>query len=80
MCLAMPGQVLSIDGDDELTRQGRVSFAGIVKLVNLAYTPEAMVGDYVLIHAGVAIATVDEAEAQRTLAYLSELGLEEEMT
>ena len=77
MCLAVPGQILSIEGEDELTRQGRVRFGGIVKLVNLAYVPEAVLGDYVLVHAGFAITTVDEAEALRTLRYLSEIEPEE---
>jgi hydrogenase expression/formation protein HypC len=72
MCLAIPGQILSIEGDDPLTRQGRVAFAGIVKRVNLAYVPETVVGDYVLVHAGFAIARVDEVEALKTLAYLAE--------
>ena len=72
MCLAVPGQVLSIEGDDPLTRQGRVGFGGIVKRANLAYVPEARVGEYVLVHAGFAIAVLDEAEARRTLAYLAE--------
>jgi hydrogenase expression/formation protein HypC len=73
MCLAVPGQLLSIEGDDELTRQGRVAFGGIIKQVNLAYVPEAVIGDYVLVHAGFAIATIDAAEAQRTLRYLAEM-------
>ncbi len=77
MCLAVPGQVLGIEGADPLMRQGRVTFAGIVKLVNLAYTPEAAVGDYVLVHAGVAIGIVDEEEALKTLRYLSETEPEE---
>jgi hydrogenase expression/formation protein HypC len=77
MCLAVPGQVLSIEGEDALTRQGRVAFGGIVKRVNLAYVPEAMVGDYVLVHAGFAITTIDAEEASRTLAYLAEIDLEE---
>jgi hydrogenase expression/formation protein HypC len=72
MCLAVPGQLLSIEGDDPLTRQGRVAFAGIVKQANLAYVPEAKLGDYVLVHAGFAITVIDEAEAKRTLAYLAE--------
>jgi hydrogenase expression/formation protein HypC len=71
MCLAVPGQILGIEGDDPLVRQGRVSFAGIVKQANLAYVPEAKCGDYVLVHAGFAIAVVDEAEALRTLAYIA---------
>ncbi len=77
MCLAIPGELLTVAGEDPLTRQGRVSFAGIVKMVNLAYAPEAKIGDYVLVHAGFAIAIVDEAAAQRTLAYLAQAGPEE---
>ena len=42
MCLAVPGQMLSIEGDDELTRQGRVAFGGVVKVGSLAYVPEAL--------------------------------------
>lgn len=72
MCLAVPGQLLSIEGDDPLTRQGRVAFAGIVKQANLAYVPEAKAGDYVLVHAGFAITVIDETEATKTLAYLAE--------
>jgi hydrogenase expression/formation protein HypC len=77
MCLAVPGKLLSIEGDDPLTREGRVAFAGIVKPVNLAYVPEAKLGDYVLVHAGFAITVIDEAEAMKTLAYLAEFEPEE---
>lgn len=73
MCLAVPGQILTADGDDPLMRQGRVDFGGIVKVVNLAYVPEAMPGHYVLVHAGFAIAVIDEAEALKTLASLESL-------
>lgn len=74
MCLAVPGRLLDIDGDDPLLRAGRVDFSGIVKQVNLAYVPEAVVGDYVMVHVGFAIAKVDEEEATRVLAYLAEMG------
>jgi hydrogenase expression/formation protein HypC len=77
MCLAIPGELQSIEGDDKLTRQGRVAFGGIVKRVNLAYVPEAMIGDYVLVHAGFAITTIDAAEAQRTLRDLADVPLED---
>jgi hydrogenase expression/formation protein HypC len=77
MCLAVPGKLLSIEGDDPLTRQGRIAFAGIVKPANLAYVPEAKPGDYVLVHAGFAITVIDEVEAMKTLAYLAELEPEE---
>lgn len=73
MCLAIPGQILSISGDDPLTRTGRVSFGGIVKEVNLAYTPEAQVGDYVIVHVGFAISIVDEKEAQEVFEYLKQM-------
>lgn len=61
----------SIDGGDKLTRQGRVAFAGLIRQTNLAYVPEAVTGDYVLVHAGFAITVIDEAEAIKTLAYLA---------
>ncbi len=52
----------------------RVSFAGVIKEASLAYTPEAQPGDYVLVHAGFALNTIDEAEAERTLELLREMG------
>jgi hydrogenase expression/formation protein HypC len=74
MCLAIPGRILSIAGDDPLMRTGRISFGGIVKEVNLAYTPEAGVGDYVIVHVGFAISTLDQTEAHRVFDYLREMG------
>lgn len=73
MCLAVPGRILTETTDDPLTRVGRVSFGGIVKEVNLAYVPEARVGDYVMVHVGFAISTVDEQEAQRVFEYLDQM-------
>ena len=73
MCLAIPGKIVSIQGEDVL-RCGGVSFGGIVKNVNLAYVPEANVGDYVIVHVGFAISVVDEAEAMSTFKYLQEMG------
>ncbi|QSA97319.1 HypC/HybG/HupF family hydrogenase formation chaperone [Methylococcus sp. EFPC2] len=66
MCLAIPGQIISLSeaGDG----MGRVSFGGVVKEVSLAFTPEAQVGDYVIVHAGFAISQLDEEEAQAALA------------
>ena len=74
MCLAVPGKVLSIEGDEPLTRAGRVSFGGIVKDVCLAYVPEAIVGDYVIVHVGFAISRLDEDEAGRVFDYLRQMG------
>ena len=73
MCLAIPGKLLSVAGQDPITRTGRVSFGGVVKEVSLAYVPEATPGDYVIVHVGFALSIVDEAEAQRTLEYLKEM-------
>ena len=73
MCLAVPGKILDITGDDPMTRMGRVSFGGIVKAVNLAYVPEAGVGDYVIVHVGFAISTLDQQEADRVFEYLRQM-------
>jgi hydrogenase expression/formation protein HypC len=78
MCLAVPGKILSISGED-LLRMGKVNFGGVVKDVNLAYTPEANVGDYVVVHVGFALSVVDEAEAQQTFEYLRQIGELEEL-
>ena len=74
MCLAVPGQIQSIWGDDALLRTGKVDFGGVVKDVSLAYVPEAKVGDYVVVHVGVALNTVEPEEARRTLEYLRQIG------
>ena len=81
MCLAVPGKVLEIlDAGDAAFRRAKVDFGGIRKNVNLAYTPEAEVGQYVLVHVGFAISVIDEAEAQRVFEYLKQMGgLEEEL-
>jgi hydrogenase expression/formation protein HypC len=73
MCLAIPGKIESIENEDELMRAGKVNFGGILKEVNLAYVPEAKVGDYVLVHVGFAISVVDEAEAMEVFQYLKEI-------
>jgi len=74
MCLAVPGRILSLTGDDPLTRLGRVDFGGIVKEINLAFAPQARVGDHILAHVGFAIAVIDEAEAARVFEYLRDEG------
>lgn len=74
MCLAVPGQILSIqETDDPLRRAGRVSFGGVIREVNLAYVPEARVGDYVVVHVGFALSIVDEEEARQTLDYFRQM-------
>jgi hydrogenase expression/formation protein HypC len=73
MCLAVPGKIMSIEGEDPLLRSGRVDFAGVIKQINLAYVPEAKVGDYVLVHVGFAINTIDEEEASQVFEYLRQM-------
>lgn len=81
MCLAIPGKIVSITAQlDETFRQGKVSFGGILKDINLCMVPDAAVGDYVLVHVGVAISTVDEAEASQTFEYLRQIGDLDELT
>jgi hydrogenase expression/formation protein HypC len=81
MCLAVPGKVVEIlDAADPVFRRAKVDFGGIRKEINLAYTPEAEVGKYVLVHVGFAISVIDEDEAQRVFEYLKQMGdVEEEL-
>lgn len=81
MCLAIPGKLVSVTAtsEDQVFRHGKVSFGGIVKEVNLSMVPEAVTGDYVLVHVGVAISRIDEDEAQKTFEYLHQMGETEEL-
>lgn len=79
MCLAVPGKIESIESDDPLFRTGRVNFAGVIKQVNLSYVPDAKVGDYVLVHVGFAINTIDEEEANQVFEYLREMDVLSEL-
>ena len=74
MCLAVPGKLLSVEGDDPAFRLGRVDFCGIKKTINLAFTPDAVPGDFLLVHVGFALTLVDEEEARRTYQYLAQIG------
>jgi hydrogenase expression/formation protein HypC len=76
MCLAIPGKIVSITStsEDKIFRNGKVSFGGIIKEINLSMVPEAVIGDYVLVHVGVAISTIDEEEAQKTFEFLHAMG------
>ena len=73
MCLGIPGEITALtDADGPL--MGTVDFGGVRKEVCLAYVPDARVGEYVIVHVGFAIARVDQAEAERTLAVLRAMG------
>ncbi len=71
MCLAIPGRIIAIAGSDPLTRIGRVDFGGALREVNLAFLPDARPGDYILVHAGVALQRIDEEAAAATLDALA---------
>ena len=73
MCLAIPGKVESITGNDQLSRVGKVNFGGVLKEVSLAYVPEVKVGDYVIVHVGFALSRLDEAEAHKIFDYFKEM-------
>lgn len=75
MCLAIPGKIKSIEMQyGGMVRMARVSFGGITKEASLEMLPDADVGDYILVHVGVAISKVNEEEAQKTFKYLEEIG------
>lgn len=80
MCLAIPGKVIEIRGKvDDVFRTGKVSFDGVIKEVNLSLVPEVELGNYVLVHVGVALNIVDEEEAQKTFELLRQIGELEEL-
>jgi hydrogenase expression/formation protein HypC len=73
MCLAIPGKIESISGDDPMSRMGKINFGGILKEACLAYVPEAEVGDYVIVHVGFALSRLDEEEAHKVFDYLKQM-------
>lgn len=75
MCLAIPGLIKSIED-----KEADVEIGGITRRISLWLTPEARVGDYVLVHTGYAINTIDQEEARETLKLLEEIAeaIEEE--
>ena len=75
MCLAIPGKIISFEDHIESVFQiGKVSFGGIIKKINLNLVPEAKIGDYILVHVGVAMTVIDEEEAVRTMNFLDGTG------
>ena len=74
MCLGVPGQVVRLERNDLGMTMGVVKFGGISKEVCLMYTPEADVGDWVLVHVGFAISKLDEEQAMEVFRTLQEMG------
>lgn len=77
MCLAIPGKVIKINTEN-MMRMSKVDFGGITREISLAYLPDVVVDDYVIVHAGFAISQLDEEEAHETLRLLAELGAVEQ--
>lgn len=73
MCLAVPGRIVRWLNRDATFAQAEVEFDGVRRVCHMACVPDAEAGEYVIVHAGVAISRVNEAEAQRTLADLARL-------
>ncbi|MCL4512737.1 MAG: HypC/HybG/HupF family hydrogenase formation chaperone [Candidatus Eremiobacteraeota bacterium] len=73
MCLAVPGKIMSLSEENTMMRTGKVNFGGIVKEVNLAFVPDAKIGEYVIVHVGFAISKVDEKEAFQVFEYLRKM-------
>jgi hydrogenase expression/formation protein HypC len=76
MCLGVPGKLIEVASPQspDALPMGKVDFGGVRKEVCLAYTPDAQVGDYVLIHVGFALSKIDEEEAKEIFSYLEEIG------
>ena len=75
MCLAIPGKIIKFtDALDDVFRLAKIDYGGIQKDANMSMLPEAKVGDYVMVHVGVAISIVDEEEARETLKFLRQMG------
>lgn len=78
MCLALPGKLVAISTKDPLFRMGTADFGGVMREVNLACVPEAAVGDYVVVHVGMALSVLQEEEALAIREDLRQLLPEEE--
>ncbi|MBF0546622.1 MAG: HypC/HybG/HupF family hydrogenase formation chaperone [Candidatus Riflebacteria bacterium] len=77
MCLAIPGKIVSVSGNDYLSKEGKIDFGGTIKTISLSFVPEAKIGDYVIVHAGLALTLVDEKEALETIKLMKEIGIDE---
>ncbi len=78
MCLGVPGKIVELVPSDDV-RMGRVDFGGVSRRVCLEHVPDAVPGDYVLVHVGFALSRIDEAEARRVFELLEKLRQLEEL-
>lgn len=80
MCLGVPGRVTEWVDRDPLFARASIEFGGVRRTCHMACVPEAQIGDYVVVHAGLAISRIDAAEAERVLDELQRLGLDDEIS
>ncbi|MBN1996958.1 HypC/HybG/HupF family hydrogenase formation chaperone [candidate division KSB1 bacterium] len=78
MCLAIPGKIIQITQQEKDNRLGKVNFAGVVKVVNLTYVPQADVGDYVTVHVGFALNVMDQHDAELVISHLNSVSEQNE--
>jgi hydrogenase expression/formation protein HypC len=74
MCLAVPGKVTSIDDSNPELKMAKVNFNGVTKDICIQWLPDVKVDDYVLVHVGFALNTIDEKDAIETIQLLKEMG------
>jgi len=79
MCLAVPGKIIELREDNDLLTSAKVKFGPLNKEINLGLLPEAKIGDYVLVHAGIAISIINESEAQKIYHDLESLHINLEL-
>jgi hydrogenase expression/formation protein HypC len=79
MCLAIPGKVVETSREHDVL-MGKVDFGGVLKRVCLEHVPQVRLGEYVLVHVGFALNTIDEAEARRVFELLEEMNQLDELS
>ncbi len=79
MCLGVPGKVIEWENTDPVFASARIEFAGLTRVCSMACVPDAQIGDYVVVHAGIAISRINEAAARLALQELEEMDLAEEL-
>ena len=78
MCLGIPGKVVATWQEHGIL-MGKVDFSGVIKRACLAHVPEVEVGDYVIVHVGFALQTVEEEEARKVFEFLASMDLLDEL-
>lgn len=80
MCLAVPGKIVSLNDSSDLLKLAWVDFGGVKKEVSLVYTPQATIGDYVIVHVGFAISIMNELEAKKLITAIDNYLIKDEIS